>query len=166
MKNRIRIPCVLFLFALLISVYVEKIGTAAEQREIITVQLDQSLTVDVVNAKAVVTRFFFALKNNNLQTIEELLSGALFEKYKRLISDPEYAEFIEERYRDASFEVLDHNIISEGKIVINAKISLNSQESIHMSYLLIDENDPADLISKFRISDERERIDDTDNIPL
>ena len=87
-------------------------------------------TLDQLEAKEVVDRYFDALKQGDTGTIQSLLGGDLLTVQKALLDNPTYPEHLITMYKDATYEITALETSQDGYLVVDAKISMNDEESM------------------------------------
>jgi len=94
------------------------------------------LTFDQLEAKAVVDRYFDALKQGDTQTIQSLLDGDLLTEQKALLNNPMYPGHLISMYQVATFEVITLETFDDGSIAVDTNVIIDNEESMHTRYLL------------------------------
>ena len=115
-----------------------------------------AVTDEQMEARAVLESFLNAQAAGDIETIKESLGGKLLEKRLRLLNNPEYASFLRDIYKDASFEILNYTNLQKDSIQIDVRIDFNKQESKQMRFLLLKKSTSPDLPPKFRIYSQTE----------
>ncbi len=128
-----------------------------------TIFSQQALTTDEIEAENVLMSYFDSLITGDTETIINLLGGDLLKKRTALLNNPDYPEFLRNMYSNAFFEIVGHEQIKENKAIIDAKIilSLSPEEVIRVTFLLVKQATPSDLIPEFRIHEQREQTNDS-----
>ena len=118
------------------------------------------LSGEQLEARIVLVEFLNALCEGNTSMLKQLLDGNLLEKRKRLLDNPLYPEFLSKMYSEARFEIHGYENIGSNRIKIDAKIFLNDEESIPISFFLVTKAHKEGFGSRtFCICDGIERVD-------
>ena len=94
------------------------------------------LTLDQLEAKEVVDRYFDALKQGDTNTIQNLLDGDLLTTQRALLNNPNYPQHLVEMYKDATYVITTTETTGDGYLMVAAEIRLNDEESMQTTYLL------------------------------
>jgi hypothetical protein len=132
----------------------------AQDFESRVMDLNVGLSAKHIEAKTVLIEFLNALYEGNTSMLKQLLDGNLLEKRKRLLDNPLYPEFLRKMYSEARFEIHGYENIGSNRIKIDAKIFLNDEESIPISFFLVTKAHKEGFGSRtFCICDGIERVD-------
>ena len=93
-------------------------------------------TLDQLEAKEVIDRYFDALKQGDTQTIQNLLDGDLLTARKPLLNNPSYPDHLINVYKDMTYEITALKALEDGVLAVDATINMNDQESREKQYLL------------------------------
>ena len=74
--------------------------------------------------------------NRGTGTIQSLLDGDLLTVQKPLLNNPSYPAHLINMYKDTTYEITALETSQDGYLVVDAKIIMNNEESMHTRYLL------------------------------
>jgi hypothetical protein len=107
-------------------------------------------------ALAVAQSYFDALQSGDRQTLLSLFAADERSRNAAQLSDPDYSQYLVDRYRDARFEVADGGAKS-GFSFVDITVWLNDTESFRERLLVQPSGDPAD--SSLHIVARKELLD-------
>ena len=93
-------------------------------------------TLDQLEAREVIDRYFDALKQGDTQTIQSLLDGDLLTARKPLLNNPSYPDHLISVYKDMAYEITALKALEDGVLAVDTTIVMNDQESREKQYLL------------------------------
>ena len=93
-------------------------------------------TLDQLEAREVIDRYFDALKQGDTQTIQSLLDGDLLTARKPLLNNPSYSDHLINVYKDMTYEITALKALEDGVLAVDTTIIMNDQESREKQYLL------------------------------
>ena len=93
-------------------------------------------TLDQLEAREVIARYFDALKQGDTETIQNLLDGDLLTARKPLLNNPTYPDHLINVYKDMTYEITALKVIEDGALAVDTTIIMNEQESSEKQYLL------------------------------
>jgi len=94
-------------------------------------------------ALAVAQSYFDALQSGDEQTLLSLFAADERSRSEAQLSDPDYSQYLVDRYRDARFEVSDGGV-RNGISFVDVTIWLSDTESFKERLVLGPSGDPAD----------------------
>lgn len=114
----------------------------------------QELFINWDQAESVLYDYFDMLKDGNTSDMLGLLTGPLLKKREKLLRyNPQYNDFLRERYRDAQFVVNSRKPIDNNKLALDASVHFNDRQKLDIRFILVIED------SRFKISLEKEISD-------
>ena len=93
-------------------------------------------TLDQLEAREVIARYFDALKQGDTQTIQSLLDGDLLTARKSLLNNPNYPDHLIVTYKDMAYEITALETLDDGVLKVDTTIAMNDQEARKTQYLL------------------------------
>jgi hypothetical protein len=90
-------------------------------------------------AEAVLTRYFDALSQGDVLTLQSLMAGNLLKKRAPLLSNPTYPAFLIRTFGSARFQIDAVSTIAPSDIAIDATIIFDQDNASHRRYLLHEE---------------------------
>ena len=98
--------------------------------------ISAEVTLEQLEAKEVVERYFDALKQGDTGSVQSLLDGDLLTTRKDLLNNPTYPDTLIELYKETSYEITAMETLDDGLVAVDTKVSMNSQESMSKRFLL------------------------------
>jgi hypothetical protein len=92
---------------------------------------------------AVAQSYFDALQAGDGNALLSLFAGDERARNKAQLSDPDYSQFLVDRYRDARFEVSDGGV-RNGVSYVDVRIWISDTESFNERLIIGSSGDPAD----------------------
>lgn len=92
----------------------------------------QETVISSAQAKSMASNYFNHLKSGNTSGILNLLGGQLLKRRERLLRDnPQYGQFLKDRYKNAQFTFTGEKLINNNKqLALDVLIVFDNQDQI------------------------------------
>ncbi len=114
----------------------------------------QETVVSEAQAKGLLNAYFNLLKKGDTSGILNLLTGPLLKRREVLLRDnPQYGEFLRERYKNAKFSVTGQNLNNNKRLALDVLIVIDSQEVVGTRLVFVNEGGAVKIFSENDLAD-------------
>ena len=98
-----------------------------------------SIAANALEPNDTVLSYFQALKNGDIETIKDLITGEMYKKRKVLLEQNEnYSEFLIKAYQEAEFQIID-TTIKDNDAVITVEVNFPDRQNEFVLFLIKDD---------------------------
>jgi len=91
-------------------------------------------------AKRVLEKYFYYLKNGGTLEILNLITGLLLKKQEGLLrNNLQYGNFLQERYKSANFLITSGSLVHNNRLSLRASIVFDEQQKLDIIFTFVEE---------------------------
>ena len=103
-----------------------------------TNSFSERITVNLSEVDSVLNDYFNYLMSGDTAGILNLLTGPFLEKRERLLRyNPEYPDFLRNKYQYAQFSIIGHQLIDAEELAVDVQIIFNDQDIQKTRFILV-----------------------------